>query len=328
MAEQQEHELKTFLAQDLEEMASEYARIRERSVEDPGTAGDEGKEIWAGLFRDWLPVNYQVKTKGRVLGPDGTAGPQVDVLILRPGYPNRLLDKKLYLAGGVAAVFECKNTLKASHVEKTWKNVAVVNSLSGLDKSAATSPRQALVPDIYYGLLAHGHTWDKPGSDPVGVIVGKLQALLDKTPLMRDALNMLCVANLASWSVLRMTYDGPALLGSQTWEARKKLNGLSSDDPLCWIQYMNASTTWDEFIPPNPLGALIAALVGRLAFSDEALAPLSQYFFATGLAGKGRGVAGRSFSLDSQLPAEVTNKLPAALTNGVLHSDWPMAFNF
>lgn len=112
MAENQRHELETFLAQDLAEMASEYERISSRSLEDPGTAGDEGEEAWAGLLRDWLPESYQVRVKGRILGADGTAGPQVDIVVLRPGYPQRLLDKKLYLAGGVAAVFECKNTLR------------------------------------------------------------------------------------------------------------------------------------------------------------------------------------------------------------------------
>jgi hypothetical protein len=117
---EQQHELHTFLAQDLGVMASEYDRIRARSTEDPGTAGDEGEEAWAAVLRDWLPDSYQIRTKGRVLGASGTAGPQVDIIVLRPGYPQRLLDKKLYLAGGVAAVFECKNTLKASHIEKTW----------------------------------------------------------------------------------------------------------------------------------------------------------------------------------------------------------------
>jgi hypothetical protein len=114
-----EHELKTFLAQDVEEMASEYARIRSRSREDPGTAGDEGEEAWAGVLREWLPDNYKVRVKGRILGSNGVASPQVDIVVLRPGYPRRLLDKKLYLAGGVAAAFECKNTLTAQDIRKT-----------------------------------------------------------------------------------------------------------------------------------------------------------------------------------------------------------------
>src|SRR5262249_13355718 len=102
----QQHELHTYLAQDLGGMASEYKRIRARSKEDPGTAGAEGEEAWAKVLQDWLPDNYQIRRGGRVLGANGVAGPQVDIIVLRPGYPQRLLDKKLYLAGGVAAVFE------------------------------------------------------------------------------------------------------------------------------------------------------------------------------------------------------------------------------
>ena len=104
-------------------MRSEYDRIRVRTVEDPGTAGDEGEEAWAEVLRDWLPESYQIRTKGSgILASDGTAGPQIDIVVLRPGYPRRLLDKKLYLAGGVAAVFEVKNTLTAAHITKTWRN--------------------------------------------------------------------------------------------------------------------------------------------------------------------------------------------------------------
>ncbi|WNG79927.1 hypothetical protein C6A86_016795 [Mycobacterium sp. ITM-2016-00316] len=326
MTQQPEHELETFLAQDLAEMASEYERIYKRSTEDPGTAGDEGEEVWAALLRDWLPGSYEIRTKGRVLGADGTAGPQVDILVLRPGYPKRLLDKKLYLAGGVAAVFECKNTLKAGHIETTWANVAKVNALTiGRE---ATNPRSALVPDIYYGLLAHGHSWDSGGSDPVGIIVGHLQRLLDKTPLMRDALSLLCVANLASWTALRMTYDGPGLMPPDIWEARKKLLGASSDDPLCSLSYMNSSTSWDEFVPSNPLGVLVSTVVGRLAFSDDSLSPLANYFLAAGMQGMGSGVAGRNFPLTSQMPEAIANRLPHALTSGLPETDWSMGFNF
>ena len=65
------HDLHTFLAQVTSEMASEYKRIFEKSVEDAGTAGDEGEENWAQLLRDWLPPTYHVATKGRLIASDG-----------------------------------------------------------------------------------------------------------------------------------------------------------------------------------------------------------------------------------------------------------------
>ena len=322
-----DHELKTFLAQDLAQMASEYERIYKRSTEDPGTAGDEGEEVWAALLRNWLPDNYEIRTKGRILDPQGNAGPQVDIVVLRPGYPKRLLDKKLYLAAGVAAVFESKNTLTSAHIEKTWANVAAVNALA--DQYEAPSPRQAIVPNIYYGLLAHGHSWNASGSDPVGVIVKKLQELLDKTPLMRDALSIVCVGNLASWDVLRMTYDGPGLMPPEAWEARKSRLGVTSDDPLCALYYMAASTRDDEYIPSNPLGVLITSIVDRLSLTDSNLGLLSQYFYSAGMGGPtGRSVAGRHYPLSSQMPPEVVQRLPQALTSGRPQTDWSMHFQF
>jgi hypothetical protein len=321
----EEHALATFLAQDLAEMASEYARIYRRSAEDPGTAGDEGEETWASVLRAWLPAAYQVRVKGRILGANGAASPQVDVVVLRPGYPERLLDKKLYLAGGVAAVFECKNTLTAEHIAKTWANVAAVNALESWPRRS--TPREALAPNIYYGLLAHGCSWDKPNSDPDGVITAKLQSLLDETPMMRDTLGLLCVANLASWSVFKMAYNGPALMGA-SWEARREKLGLTSDEPICELGYLVASQTWETYVPSNPLGVLVAKVVSRLAFTDRTLVPLSEYFAAAGMSGLGSSSAFRTYSIDSQYPEEMLGALPDALVNGRGGGDWSIGFNF
>jgi uncharacterized protein DUF6602 len=95
------HDLLDFMVTVSREMSLEYDRIQKRAAEDPGTAGDQGEENWAELLRRWLPATYYVVTKGRILSHDGVAGPQVDVLILRPSYPKDLLNKKLYLAAGV-----------------------------------------------------------------------------------------------------------------------------------------------------------------------------------------------------------------------------------
>ncbi len=69
------HDLHDFLRQISVEMASEYQRIRRRSVEDPGTAGDQGEENWAAVLRDWLPPTFTVVTKGRIIGSDGSTSP-------------------------------------------------------------------------------------------------------------------------------------------------------------------------------------------------------------------------------------------------------------
>ncbi|WP_376782673.1 MULTISPECIES: DUF6602 domain-containing protein [Gordonia] len=55
----------------------------------PGLRADEGEENWASPLRQWLPTGYTVATKGRVLFTDKTASPEVDVMVLRPGYRHR-----------------------------------------------------------------------------------------------------------------------------------------------------------------------------------------------------------------------------------------------
>ena len=113
------HDIHDFLSSSQRNIDEEYVRILKRAKEDSGTAGDQGEENWATLLRNWLPSYFHIVTKGRILCENGYASPQVDVLILHPSYPKMLLDKKLYLVGGVAAAFECKTTLKSEHVKKT-----------------------------------------------------------------------------------------------------------------------------------------------------------------------------------------------------------------
>src|SRR5262249_54521785 len=107
----------------------EYQRIFSRTREDPGTAGDEGEANWASLLADWLPADLHVVTKGRILGDNGVASPQVDIVVLEPGYPRKLRDKKLYLAAGVVAAFECKTTLRPAHLRRLFENARAIARL-------------------------------------------------------------------------------------------------------------------------------------------------------------------------------------------------------
>lgn len=170
------HALADYLEQDQVEIAAEYERIYRRSAEDPGTAGDEGEENWAELLRQWLPPNYQVVIKGRILFPDGAATKQIDVLVLRATYPRRLLVKKLYLSSGVVAAFECKNTLKAEHVAKAAGTAALVKSKTYLRRGTLLDELHA--PPVF-GLLAHSHSWKAESSTPIDNIDQKVGEVLN-----------------------------------------------------------------------------------------------------------------------------------------------------
>lgn len=124
-----EHDLFNFFRNANEDIEREYKRICKRSVEDPGTAGDQGEENWAQILKMWLPPYFQVVTKGRILGDTGETSPQIDVLVLSPEYPKQLVNCKEYLAGGVVAAFECKLTLKRNHIKDLMKTSKIVTGL-------------------------------------------------------------------------------------------------------------------------------------------------------------------------------------------------------
>ena len=88
-----DHDIHDFVRRSQQELQSEYLRIRKRAADDPGTAGGQGEENWASLFREWLPHYFHVVTKGRILTESGYASPQIDVLILSPAYPRLGVDR-------------------------------------------------------------------------------------------------------------------------------------------------------------------------------------------------------------------------------------------
>ena len=156
MSQDKTHDLYDFMRQLSDEMAAEYDRIQKWATEDPGTAGDQGEENWAELLRGWLPSTYKVVTKGRIISQDGRTSPQVDVLVLKDVYPGKLLNKKLYLAAGVAAAFECKTTLAAAYIAEAMETCVKIKDLYPIREG---TPYKELHTPIIYGLLAHSHSW-------------------------------------------------------------------------------------------------------------------------------------------------------------------------
>jgi hypothetical protein len=318
------HELETYFEQDMREMASEYERIHARTTQDPGTAGDEGEEVWADLLRQWFPESYRVVTKGRVLGADGTAGPQVDVIVLRPGYPTRLINKKLYLSDGVAAVFECKNTLIAGHVSDSFGRSRRTNSLTGVRPS---TPFGEMVSSIPYGLLAHSHSWKLPDSRPMQNVDNALVSAIAQVARPSDPPSLVCVADLGCWSIGRNVYDGPGLMPPDIWAARQKRTGLP-ERGAAWIGYFRHTDSLPESqAPMNPIAVAVASILGRLAHDDATARPLCRYFAAAGVSGSSQPIATKVFSLDT-LSEELRAGLPRRLTNGIAGSDWQIMYMY
>jgi hypothetical protein len=168
------------------EIAGEYQRLHKRAKEDPGTAGYQGEQNWADILHKWLPTTFHVATKGRIIFSSGQTSDQVDVLVLSPSYPKGLLNKKVYLAAGVLAAFECKNTLRREHVRKAVRTSAKLGHLSRADRSVKQH--------IIYGLLAHSHDIASKRNPP-GEVISVALKVADEAELNdpRNCLDFICV---------------------------------------------------------------------------------------------------------------------------------------
>lgn len=309
------NDLIDFMNSATRQIAEEYDRIQKRATEDPGTAGDQGEENWATLFKNWLPDTFHIVTKGRILSHKGIASPQVDVIILRPEYPKHLLDKKLYLAGGVLAAFESKVTLKANHIHEFVKNsIEIKNHL--YDNKG--TPYKEIQSSIIYGLLAHSHSWKNDNSKPIDNIE---KALWDADsqnvthPIQMP--DLICVADLAFWTASKMVFIGPKQIPDwSTYEERYGKNGSATSGYICRSNEQENQT-------PNftPIGSLITSLFHKLSWQIPTMQSLSRYFTLSNIQGNGSGRMRRwdSIIYSEEIRKRVEN---GHLKNGVLWDEW------
>lgn len=233
----------------------------------------------------------------------------MDVLVLTPAYPSALLDKKLYLAAGVAAAFECKTTLKKEHIARAVRTAAIVHRLahpSGDRSTRRGNPYDELHSGIVYGLLAHAHSWvDATAVDHVGNAV---EEGVQNANHPRDLLDVVCVASLGTWTTMKTNYVGPSL---NIWH----LDQLRLSFPEGYASAVALgpapSGTFvevDGAFPNIPVAQLCAFLTSRLAREDPSMRPIADYFRVAGLLGQSQG-SGKAWRLSDVYSAEVTDRL-------------------
>ena len=284
MSEEKTHYLSEFMRQISDEMSAEYNRVQKWVTLDPGTAGDQIEENWAEILRGWLPSTYKVVTKGKIISQDSRMSPQVDVLVLKSIYPKRLLNKKLYLAAGVAAAFECKTTLRQEHIEEAVKKSVIIKDLYSV---RAGTPYKELHAPIVYGLLAHSHPWTGKKATPEKNIERRLLKSDKKYVLHpRKCLDLLCVADLGTWISSKTTFVGPRVI--RDYESTPySVCGPEGAALSMHIGYTPSSAHQVEHF--TPIGTLIAYLTQRLAWEDQTLRDLADYYRLTGISGSGGG---------------------------------------
>ena len=277
------HDLFDFLKRSADEIQAEYERIRKKARHDPANAGDGGERDWKELLGDWLPPNYQIVTRGRLLFRDGSTSPHVDVLVLRPEYPKGLSGKELYLAGGVLAAFECKLTLRRQHLVEafeTSRKIAV-----GMTHGWG-SPYRELHKPMIYGLLAHSHAWKGGKAQPAKNIENFLSTALNGLDHPRGMLDILCVSDLGTWTAQKFLAGARHEIdksGLVTWK--------SPIDHAIYAGYLHRQKS--SGFPFSNVGAMIIDLWTRLGREQTNLRSIADYFHSIpGLAGCGRGKGG------------------------------------
>ena len=330
MSEETTHDLHEFMQQLSVEMAAEYRRIQMRATEDPGTAGDQGEENWAELLRGWLPRTYEVVTKGRIISADGRTSPQIDVLVLKDIYPEKLLTKKLYLAAGVAAAFECKTTLKASHIEQAVKTCVKIKKLYP-DREG--TPYKELHAPIVYGLLAHSHSWKGDNSKPednIGLKLYLSDILHVSHP--RQTLDLLCVADLGTWVSSKITFVGPGTVpGWASLDTEIHLQyGLEGSAQSTYVGHTPSLDNQTEYF--TPIGTLISNLSRRFGWEDSSLRNLADYYQATEIGGTGTGSFRQwpisIYSENVQHFIKTGIRISDQSSNIMTWDEWQIAFNF
>ncbi|AXN34607.1 DUF6602 domain-containing protein [Vibrio coralliilyticus] len=316
---EEKHDIHDFLTSAQRDIQEEYERIMKRATEDPGTAGDQGEENWATLLKNWLPSYFHIVTKGRILCENGYASPQIDILVLHPSYPKILLDKKLYLAGGVAAAFECKTTLKASHVKEAVKTAANIRKNLPPEEG---SPYKELNSKIIYGLLAHSHSWKGDNSKPVENIEKSLwEADSEFVEHPIQQLDFITVSDLATWTAHKSVYIGPAW--SHYNDGLKQIYGENGSANTSYVCAAKEAEGQKEFFAP--ISVLLTGLFSKFAWTYNDMRGLEAYFRRVNMSGNGQGRM-RLWPLAIYSKGIQSKVYSMQLSNGVSYDEWHCHF--
>jgi uncharacterized protein DUF6602 len=305
-------------------MQSGYNRISRRSKSDPGTAGDEGEENWVNLLREWLPAGYHIVTKGQILFPDGSCSPQIDIFVLTPEYPLGLIKRniKKYPAHCVAAAFECKLTLRASHLEKTFQNSAFIKNRHLFEQG---SPYRELNSPIIYGLLAHRFDGKAMKNNTIFEIINKKITNCDKSIIKhpKEMLDFICVANIGTWTAFKSPYRGPSVMPGN-WE---KIAHVYGGKPCASTSYiLHQAGSFEQIEDFTPIGTFITSLTRKLAWTYPALQGIARYYDASKISGTGEGINARVWNpreIYSAFTFEQVSRV--GLVNGVPWHEWSCA---
>jgi hypothetical protein len=306
-----QNDLRLYMHQATAEMQSDYDRIRGRSKEDPGTAGDNGEEDWKKLLLGWLPPIFPVVAKGRIMNSKGECTDQVDLLVLSPMYPTKLLNKKEYLAGGVIAAFECRITLRSNDIKETFEHAKQIRAMCG--QGVNHTPFRQVNGGIAFGLLAQSHNYKAQGSRPCENVRSQISIAEQVASVPSELPDFISVADLGTWNKNTLMLPQAVVMQSALVDTfRTKYGALNYSQGVVESGYIEYSAE-TQHVPDDqgavtPIGALIVQLLQRMAWDEPALRRLAEYFILSNVSGSGRGYM-RAWPLSSCLKSEAMSKV-------------------
>ena len=219
------------------------------------------------------------------------------MLVLSPTYPEALLNKKEYLAGGIIAAFECKLTLKSEHLKKTVENAAIIRRLIKPSPTKINTPYSELNSIPRYGLLAHSHVWKREGSEPIVNIEKCLfESEQEVVNHPKELLDLICVSDLTSWHTNKLIMAGKHSLAHMDsrykhlgtfWEKLKSDGGLVETVHVAFAE--SFQQTEDSKRLFTPIGSFLTSLMEIISWEDPDLRSIAEYFILTNLLGAGKG---------------------------------------
>ncbi len=258
-----QHDFFQLMAAVNDDILNDFRIVRRRSREDPGTAGDQVEEQWADVLRRWLPATYHIVTKGRILFPNETASPQVDILVLRPSYPLGLRNKKYFFSGGVLAAFECKLTLRARDLVKAFQTCHKIKKNT---VDCTGTPQDELCKLPIFGVLAHSHDIRDKGNK--SILYEKIEQTYPKfADHLSELVDIICVADDATIPLVIDVLIGPNLENNLALE----LKDIGETEAISAWYFMHSAEKKNRRRSGDALAVLISNLTRRLALHEPTI---------------------------------------------------------
>ena len=97
--------------------------------------------------------------------------------------------------------------------------------------------------------------------------------------------DIICIADLATWSVSKMAFIGPRQIPN--WSTMVEIYGVNGSATTAYVGHTPEMEKQAEHF--TPIGAMITSLLNKLAWEYPSLRQLARYFTLTNIQGSGQG---------------------------------------